>query len=35
MSDGDTRGTVAALSREIDEFAADGKYLLFCTITEH
>jgi hypothetical protein len=25
MSDGDARGTVAALSREIDEFAADGK----------
>jgi hypothetical protein len=25
MSDGDARGTVAALSREIDESAADGK----------
>ena len=25
MSDGDTRGTVAALSREINEAAADGK----------
>jgi len=25
MSDGDTRGTVAALSREIDESAADDK----------
>lgn len=35
MSDGDAHGTVAALSREIDEFAADGEYLLFCIGTEY
>lgn len=29
MSDGDACGTVAALSQKINEFAADGKYLLF------
>ena len=28
MSDGDTQGTVAALSQEIDEFTADGISLI-------